>query len=94
WDVPVLDPRWPERMARRARTASVVALLAFADRETVATARRAGAAACLEWPCELDDLAHVLDRIAAGPRADAGHALPPAPAAGRRVEVVGPVQST
>ncbi len=93
WDVPLLDPRWPDRMALRARTASVVALLGFADRETVATARRAGATACLEWPCDLDDLAYVLDRIAAGPRADAGHALPPNPVSARRLEqaeVAGP----
>ncbi|HEY2158638.1 MAG TPA: hypothetical protein VGH33_23610 [Isosphaeraceae bacterium] len=94
WDVPVLDPSWPERMALRARTASVVALLAFADRETVATARQAGAAACLDWPCDLDDLAYVLERIAAGPRAEGGHALPPGPASARRSEVVGLGRST
>ncbi len=88
WDVPMLDPRWPERMARRARTASVVALLAFADRETVATARRAGAAACLDWPCDLDDLGYVLDRVAAGPRVEAGHVVPPSPASLRRADRV------
>lgn len=96
WDVPMLDPRWPDRMAARARSASVVALLGFADREAVALARRAGAVACLDWPCDLDDLAYVLDRVAASPRAEAGHALPPAPASGRRgerAEVVGPGRS-
>jgi hypothetical protein len=92
WDVPMLDPRWPERMARQSRSANVVALLGFADRETVKTAREAGALACLDWPCDLDDLAFVLDRIAAGPRVEGGHVLPPAPAVGRRAEVAGPVR--
>lgn len=96
WDVPMLDPGWPERLARRSRSASVVALMGFADRESVAIAREAGAAACLEWPCDLDDLAHVLDRLTAGPRVEPGHALPPSPALGRRgerIEVAGPGRS-
>lgn len=96
WDVPMLDPRWPERMARRSRSANVVALLGFADREAVATARQAGASACLEWPCDLDDLAFVLDRMSSLPRIEPGHSSPPPPALGRRgerVEVVGPGRS-
>ena len=96
WDVPMLDPRWPERMARRSRSANVVALLGFADREAVATARQAGASACLEWPCDLDDLVYVLDRMASLPRIEPGHLSPPPPALGRRgerVEVVGPGRS-
>jgi hypothetical protein len=93
WEVPMLDPGWPERMARRSRSANVVALLGFADREAVTMARQSGAAACLEWPCDLDDLAYVLDRVSASPRAEPGHALPPGPALGRwaeRVEVAAP----
>ena len=93
WDVPMLDPRWPERMARRARSASVVALLGFADRESVALARESGASACLDWPCDLDDLAYVLDRLAVGPRGEPAHLVPPGPASGRRgerAEVAGP----
>jgi hypothetical protein len=96
WDVPMLDPGWPERMARRSRSASVVALLGFADREAVTTARQAGASACLEWPCDLDDVAYVLDRISSLPRAEPGHSTPPSPALGRRgerVEVAGPGRS-
>jgi hypothetical protein len=93
WEVPMLDPRWPDRMAERARSSSVVALMGFADREAVVQARQAGAAACLEWPCDLDDLSYVLDRIASGPRAEPGHAVPPSPAFHRRnerAEVAGP----
>jgi hypothetical protein len=86
WDVPMLDPGWPGRMARRSRSSSVIALLGFADREAVTTARESGASACLEWPCDLDDLAYVLDRVVALPRADPGHFLPPAPASARRPE--------
>jgi hypothetical protein len=82
----MLDPGWPDRMARRSRSSSVIALMGFADREAVRTARETGASACLEWPCELDDLAYVLDRIAAPPRADTGHGVPPAPAVARRPE--------
>jgi hypothetical protein len=83
WDVPILDPRWPERMARRAKTSAVVALLGFADRAIVTSARAAGAAACLEWPCDLEDLFYVMDRLAA---VDPGHTVPPAPALLRRPE--------
>jgi hypothetical protein len=90
WDVPILDPRWPERLVRRAKTAAVVTLLGFPDRTIVTSAREAGASACLEWPCDLDDLYYVMDRLAAP---DPGHTIPPAPALLRRperVEVVGP----
>lgn len=96
WDVPMLDPRWAERMSRRSRSSSVIALLGFADREAVAVAREAGASASLEWPCDLDDLAYVLDRVACTPRADPGHVLPPGPSSsrrGERAEVVGPGKS-
>jgi hypothetical protein len=90
WEVPLLDPQWPERLARRGRTSAVVTLLGFADRAIVTAARMAGAAACLEWPCDLEDLSYVMDRLAA---VEPGHTLPPAPALLRRperVEVVGP----
>jgi len=87
-------------MSRRARTAAVVALLGFADRVIVAQAREAGASACLDWPCDLDDLTHVLDRAARSPRAsvgEPGHVLPAAPVALRRQsrpEVAEPGRST
>ena len=63
WDVPVLEPDWPARLAARARTSAVVALLGFADRSTVASAREHGASACLDLPCDLEDLIGVLDRL-------------------------------
>jgi hypothetical protein len=83
WDVPMLEPDWPHLLARLARLGPVVVLLGFADRAVVAQARAEGAAACLELPFDLVDLAHVLDRIT-GRRADARHAVPPAPASARR----------
>jgi hypothetical protein len=83
WDVPILEPDWPRALARRAPIGPVVALIGFADRALVAEARAHGAAACLELPCDLADLAAVLDRLAP-PRAGAAHALPPAPASAAR----------
>ncbi|MDG3006521.1 hypothetical protein [Paludisphaera mucosa] len=85
WDVPVLEPRWDERLERRSRLGPVVALLGFADRAAVSMARESGASACLDLPCAMDDLIVALDRLAkeaaARPRAEAGHPTPPAPAA-------------
>ena len=99
WDVPVLEPRWTERIRLHAGTSAVIALLGFADRSTVSLAREAGAIACLEWPCDVDDLVYVLDRTAvtSGPSlAEAGHILPPSPVMARRrsrAEVVDPGRS-
>lgn len=87
WEVPVLEPGWSEDLAGRSRrTGPVIALAGFADRSTVARARASGAAACLELPCDLDDLIDVVDRVAAQTPADAWptparaeppHRLPP-----------------
>ncbi|WP_206108075.1 hypothetical protein [Paludisphaera soli] len=87
WDVPVLEPRWEERLERRGRLGPVLALLGFADRSAVSQARNAGAAACLDLPCAMDDLIDALDRLArlaTRPRAQLAHPTPPAPARGAR----------
>jgi ActR/RegA family two-component response regulator len=80
--------------------ASVIALLGFADRGSVTQAREAGAVACLDWPCDVDDLVYVLDRTAASVEAtqgDPAHPVPPSPVLIRRrdrVEVVDPGRSS
>lgn len=84
WDVPVLEPDWPEILAREAASRPVLALLPFADRETVSLARSQGASACLDLPLDPADLAFVLDRINAtqpGSKIalDPAHRIPPAP---------------
>jgi hypothetical protein len=95
WDVPLLDPGWPALLARRAKTSAVLALLAFAGRSTVTLAREAGAAACLDWPCEVEDLAYALDGLAMSHvfLSESPHVLPPTPVLlrrGGRAGVVGP----
>lgn len=82
WDVPALDDDWPVTLAQQARQRRVVTLLGIADRVTVSLARAQGAAACLDLPCDPNDLAFVLDRIAR--TMEPGHAVPPAPAALRK----------
>jgi hypothetical protein len=92
WDVPVLESRWAEQLERRSSRGPVVALLGFADRAAVSAARDAGASACLDFPCAIDDLIHVLDRLAveaasptrgdSGTRAQSPHPIP-APHAAR-----------
>ncbi|APW59957.1 hypothetical protein [Paludisphaera borealis] len=87
WDVPVLESRWTEQLERRSRGGPVVALLGFADRAAVTAARDAGASACLDLPCAIDDLIHVLDRLAtespiptrvdSNARGQLPHAFPP-----------------
>jgi CheY-like chemotaxis protein len=84
WDVPVLEPDWPDRLQRLAKSGPVVALLGFADRTTVTHARRSGASACLDLPCDVGDLLAVLDRVATV-RLDHAHELPPPPVAMRTV---------
>jgi hypothetical protein len=67
WEVPVLEPDWSERLARRALLAGpVIALIGFADRTTVTQAKAAGAVACLDLPSRVDDLLDVIDRVVAG----------------------------
>ena len=83
WDVPVLEPDWPQSLASRGRADPVVALIGFADRALVTEARARGASACLELPLDLADLVAVLDRLTAS-RAEAAHEFPPAPVARRR----------
>jgi hypothetical protein len=64
WDVPVLDSTWPDRMRWLASLGpAVVALLGLADRDLVQQARNAGAAACLDLPCDPGDLLYVVDRL-------------------------------
>jgi CheY-like chemotaxis protein len=66
WEVPVLEPDWSERLARRALTAGpVIALIGFADRTTVTQAKSAGAVACLDLPSRVDDLLDVIDQVVA-----------------------------
>jgi hypothetical protein len=87
WEIPVLEPGWAERLQWRAlRTGPVVALAGFADRDLVARARAGGAVACLELPCDLDDVIETIDRVVRSadlaswpvpPRAEPPHALPP-----------------
>jgi len=79
WDVPVLEPDWPDRLARRSQASPVVALLGFADRATVRRARESGASACLDLPCEVDDLLIALDRLTTAPIGEPAHAVPPPP---------------
>jgi CheY-like chemotaxis protein len=71
WDVPVLDPEWPAKLAALAKAAAVVALLGMADRTTVARAMEAGASSCLDLPCDVEDLALALARVELG--VHAGH---------------------
>ncbi len=79
WDVPVLEPDWPDRLAKLARSSPVVALIGFADRSTVALAREHGALACLDLPCEIADLLAALDRLETARPREPAHDLPPAP---------------
>lgn len=87
WEVPALEPGWPEELAQRAKVGPVIALIGFADRELVRIARENGASACLELPFDLDDLTEVLGRVAPPrPRVEPGHQAPPPPASWRRLE--------
>jgi hypothetical protein len=85
WDVPVLEPAWAAQMARVSAGRTLLALLGFADRDSVSLARSCGASACLELPCDPDDLVHVADRLLLTPEAaptrpfSPAHAVPPAP---------------
>jgi len=77
WDVPVLEPDWQSMLASQTGNRPVVALIGFANRELVSSARRQGAAACLDLPCDPADLVFVLDRLTAASgrarRLDPGH---------------------
>jgi hypothetical protein len=64
WDVPVLEPGWPRRLAVEAASRRVVALIGFADQPLADQAREHGAAACLDLPCDPADLLAVLERVA------------------------------
>lgn len=89
WDVPVLEPDWPDRLERLSRVGPVVTLLGFPDRTAVNLARARGASACLEMPFDLDDLVDILGRVArsaanatspgGSTRSEPAHSLPPAP---------------
>lgn len=82
WDVPVLEPGWPEALSDRVRRGPVVALMGFADRGLVSEALARGASACLDLPVDLADLARALDRLvsrAVVSRNEPGHPAPPRP---------------
>jgi DNA-binding NtrC family response regulator len=59
----------------------VIVLTGFATRETVATAKSSGAFACLDLPCDLEDLLDLVERVADSGhshiRFDHSHELPP-----------------
>ena len=88
WDAPVLEPNWARGLVEPSRRRSVVAMIGFAVRRLVAEAREAGASACLDFPCDLADLAFVLTRLAdraeVAPATDGPHLVPP-PRMGLRV---------
>ena len=83
WDVPVLEPGWADRLAGRATVSPVLALMGFADRSTVATARENGASACLEIPCDSEDLIATIDRITTAWPPEPAHPVPPPPMGSR-----------
>ena len=65
WDVPLLDPAWPEALQRVDGWRQVVCIGGFTDRGLVRRLRGLGASACLDWPCDPRDMIHVLDRLTA-----------------------------
>ena len=89
WDVPILEPDWSQRLEQRSRSnGPVIALVGFADRETVTLAKTNGAIACLELPYNVEDLIDVIDRAARSlsierwpipVRVEQPHQLPPPP---------------
>jgi hypothetical protein len=95
WEAPVLEADWAHRLEWRVhRTGPVIALAGFADRAIVARARKAGAVACLELPCDFDDLVDAVDRAVSLTSLDSWPipsqveppaALPPARRKARRV---------
>ncbi len=89
WDTPVLESNWTRELSHRAKSQRVITLIGFADRAQVRLARESGASACLDLPCDLDDLAFVIDRLGRS-RADAPHTVPPR-LVGNRVGLIRPV---
>jgi hypothetical protein len=89
WDAPVLFPGWEKQLIEPSRKRTVLAMIGFPDRYSVALARDAGAAACLDFPCDIADLAYVLDRLSAHESSslliDGPHSVPPTPRVGLRV---------
>jgi hypothetical protein len=89
WDAPVMLPGWEKQLIDPSRKRTVLAMIGFPDRYSVALARDAGAAACLDFPCDIADLAFVLDRLSAHESSslliDGPHAVPPTPRVGFRV---------
>ncbi len=81
WDVPVLEPTWPDRLRELAARGPVVAAIGFLDRTTRQVARAAGASACLDMPADLADLVLAVDRLA-GRRRDPAHPAVPGPSGG------------
>jgi hypothetical protein len=89
WEIPVLEPGWADRLEWRARrTGPVIGLAGFADRAIIAQAKAAGAVACLDLPCDIDDLIDVVNRAVrttapetwpVPARAEPAHDLPPRP---------------
>jgi hypothetical protein len=89
WDVPLLEPDWSQRLARRAHASGpVIALVGFPDRQIVTVAKASGAFACLELPFNVDDLIDVIDRAtrtfspdrsSVPTRVEQPHHLPPPP---------------
>ena len=87
WEVPVLEAGWARRLEWRARrTGPVIALAGFRGSRGRDPRREAGAVACLELPCDLDDLIDAVDRVVGATppdswpipaRAEPPHVLPP-----------------
>jgi hypothetical protein len=80
WDFPVLDGIGDARLRREGRRRAVVVVANFLDRSLVERLRSVGARACLDLPCDGDDLSHVLHRLASALPARRTHYLdPPSP---------------
>jgi hypothetical protein len=82
WDLPVLEPDWPERLEMYQRMSEpVITLSGFVDRQIVTTAKSRGAMACLDLPCDNSDLLDLIERCAhvshPGVRFDHAHHVPP-----------------
>jgi hypothetical protein len=104
WELPVLEPGWTERLERHSRqTGPVIGLVGFADRTLVTSAKESGAIACLELPCDLDDLLDIIERKAGNLpldtwplpiRIEPPHVLPPPPRRRNQRAAVGKASRT
>ena len=82
WDVPILEPDWQTELRIEARNRPIIAVAGFLDRSLTTQMLGCGARACVDLPCDPDEICWLMESLSShnlDSRFHSGHVQLPKP---------------